>query len=75
MSTLEFLVETIKTQRIFFDDLLKYDPDDTTDKHEKSYFVTKIGEMIKKFSNCNASLMFVQDHKDVILCVSKIIEL
>jgi len=73
--SLEFLIETIKTQRIFFDDFLKYDPDDIIDKHEKSYFVTKIGEMIKKLSNLNVNVIFFQNQRDIISCISKIIEL
>lgn len=71
--SLELLIECLKTQKILFDDFLKYDPSESSSRHQQSYFVSKIGNVIKKISDLNINM--IMDQRNILPCVSKITEL
>lgn len=71
--SLELLIECLKTQKILFDDFLKYDPSESSSRHQQSYFVSKIGNVIKKISDLNINMIMYQGN--ILPCVSKITEL
>lgn len=73
VKTLDFLIQILNTQKFFFDEFLKYDPEDTINRHHQSFFVKKIQIVVKKLNEIDIQDILTKQY--FMQCISKITEL